>query len=107
MEEDLSLENLEKMEEVEVEIDRGAFDVEQADCPKCKVKMMKIVDDKDLFDGAMAIHIIKFKCGQCKKEYLDLHQAEKYNLYLKLSKVSQERPMEFLSHCLANGKVPA
>ncbi len=106
-EEDLSLEELEKMEEVEFEIDPGAFKVDKAFCPDCKKKMEQIVENKDLFDGTMTIHIIKFKCEQCGKEYLDLNQAEKYNLYLKLSKVAPERPMEFLNHCLANGKVMA
>lgn len=107
MEEDLSLEELEKMEEIKFEIEENAFKVDKAFCSDCKKKMEPVVENKDLFKGSMTIHIIKFRCGQCGKEYLDLNQAEKYELFLKLSKVSEEKPLEFLNQCLTNGKVMA
>ena len=33
--------------------------------------------NKSLFDGSLTFHIIKFKCLKCKKEYLDLEEAQK------------------------------
>ena len=91
-----------------MEIDRSAFSVNQADCPNCQVKMGKLVNTKPLFDGTITFHIIEFQCPKCKRKYLDLEQAEKYDLYATLEKLSKEsNPLEILNHCLANGKVTA
>lgn len=39
-EEDLSLEELEKLEEVKVEVDKNFFKVTEGICPKCNNKMV-------------------------------------------------------------------
>ena len=106
-ESNLSLEELEKMEEVKLEIDEEAFKVDKGNCPNCQKKMDKFIENKNLFDGSMTFHIIKFKCGGCKKEYLDLDQAETYDLFLTLNKISQKKPLEFLNTCLGKVAVSA
>lgn len=94
---------LEQMEEVEFEIDQSAFQVEEASCPTCNIKMDKVIENKDLFDGAVTIHIIQFQCSKCKKVFLDLEQAKKQELFLKLERLSQKQSLEYLNHCLSNG----
>ena len=81
---------LEKMEEVKVEINEDSFKVTTGLCPSCSLKMEKIIENKNLFDGTITFHIIKFRCGKCKKEYLDLDEAQKYDLYLLLEKFSKK-----------------
>ncbi len=103
----MTLEELEKLPEEELEIDKSAFKVDRGICPSCKEKMTPLIENKDLFDGTLTIHLIKFRCEQCKKEYLDLEQAEKYDLFLKLESISNEGSLALLQHCLENGKVSA
>ena len=86
----LTEKELEKMEEVKAEIDEESFKVTTGMCPNCNVKMEKIIENKNLFDGAITFHIIKFRCNECGKEFLDLEQAEKYDLYLLFEKLSKK-----------------
>jgi len=99
MKEKMSLEELEKLEEVKLEITKESFKVDKAICPICKKRMTPFVENQNLFEGALTFHIIKFKCEQCGKEYLDLEQAEKYDLFLLMSK-AQGKPIELLVKCL-------
>ena len=99
-EEDLSLEELEKLEEVKIKVDKDSFKVTEGICPKCDSKMIKVIENNSLFDGALTFHIIKFRCGKCKKEYMDLEQAEKYDLFLTLKKISVKKSIDFLSNKL-------
>ena len=93
----LSTKELENFEEAKLEISKDAFNVMEGLCPKCKEKMVKYIDNKSLFEGALTFHIIKFKCLKCKKEYLDLNEAQKYDLFLKLEKVGRERALALIS----------
>ncbi len=81
---------LEKLEEVRAEITEDSFKVINGICPNCNAKMEKIIENKNLLDGAVTFHIIKFKCAKCKKEFLDIEQAQKYDLYLLLEKISKK-----------------
>lgn len=88
--ENLKEKELEKMKEVKAEIDIESFKVITGVCPTCNQKMEKIIQNKNLFDGAITFHIIKFRCSKCRKEYLDIEQAQKYDLYLLLEKFSKK-----------------
>ena len=99
-EEDLSLEELEKLKEVKIKVDKDSFKVTEGICPKCNNKMVKVIENNSLFDGALTFHIIKFRCDKCKKEYMDLEQAEKYDLFLALKKISGEKSIDFVSNNL-------
>lgn len=81
---------LEEMKEVKVKINEDSFKVTTGICPHCNIKMEKIIENKNLFDGAITFHIIKFRCNKCEKEYLDLNEAQKYDLYLLLEKFSKK-----------------
>ncbi len=79
-------------QEVKTKFSKKAFRVDKAVCPNCGIKMQKIIENKSLFDGSLTFHIIKLRCEKCRKEYLDLEQAEIYDLYLMMSKRLGNKP---------------
>ena len=91
-----------KLKEVKMKVGEKAFRVDRAICPQCGLKMHKIIENKSLFDGALTFHIIKLKCEKCEREYLDLEQAQVYDLFLIFNKTysgkSLERLTEKFSH---------
>lgn len=97
--EDLSEEKLNEFEEVKgFQIDENSLKVSEGICPECNERMDKFIENKNLFDGALTFHIIKFRCSKCKKEYMDLNEAEKYDLYLSLKKI--KKPISQITHSL-------
>lgn len=82
-----------RYQEVKMKVTEKAFRVNQAICPDCGIKMQKIIENKSLFDGSLTFHIIKLKCEKCKKEYLDLEQAEVYDLFLTMNKRLGNKPL--------------
>ncbi len=80
--EDLNEEELNKFSKVKIEVDENSFEVSEGVCPECNEKMSKYIANFNLFEGALTFHIIKFKCSKCKREYLDMNEAEKYDFYL-------------------------
>ena len=93
----MSMEELEKLEEVKSKIYKHAININEGICPKCNEKMTKYIDNKNLFEGALTFHIIKFKCLKCNKEYLDLDEAEKYDLFIKLEKIGKEKVLALIT----------
>lgn len=87
----MSLNELDKLEKVNLEVDKNATNVNEGICPDCNEKMIKYIDNENLYDGTLTFHIIKFRCTKCKKEYLDLEEAKKYDLFLKLQRTSPEK----------------
>jgi uncharacterized protein with PIN domain len=85
-EKDMTVEELEKLEEEELEVDSSAFDVSEGVCKDCGEKLVRVVEDRNLLDGAITFHIVKLKCEKCGKEYLDLEQSDKYDFLLSLEK---------------------
>jgi len=94
--EGMSDKELEAMETLEVEVTEKSFTVTNGECPTCNETMEKIIENKSLFDGSLTFHLIKFRCTNCKKEYLDLNQAEKYDLYLILERAARQ-PLSVLT----------
>ncbi len=94
--EDVTIDELEKLEAVETEIDGNVFEVNEGICKDCGEKLIKIVENRSILDGAISFHIIKLRCPNCGKEYLDLDQAEKYDFALILEKALQQ-PLDKLS----------
>ena len=88
--EDMSLEELERLEEVKFEIDKNAGQVNDGTCPDCNEKLVKIVENRQALGGDVTFHIKKLKCVKCSKEYLDLSNAEKYDLLLILEKAFKQ-----------------
>ncbi len=95
-EEDASLEEIEKFKEVELEIDKDAFEVNEGTCQDCNEKLIKMVENRSILNGTISFHIIKLRCPKCGKEYLDLDQAEKYDFALLLEKATQQ-PISILT----------
>ena len=93
----MSLRELENLEEVKIEINKDKLNINEGICPKCNEKMTKYIDNKNLFEGALTFHIIKFKCLKCNKEYLDLDEAEKYDLFIKLEKIGKEKVLALIT----------
>ena len=91
-----------KYKEIDVDINTNAFKVDNATCPNCGIKMEKIIENKSLFDGSVTFHIIKLKCEKCKKEYMDLEQAAKYDLFLIMTKNLGNKPLEKVSKAISN-----
>lgn len=79
-----------KGERIELE---NNMQIEESNCLDCKIKLIKQKEDKNLFDGAVVFHFTKLKCPQCKKEYLDMKEAKKYDLFLKLRKMGKEQAL--------------
>ncbi len=95
--EDLSFEELKQMEEERITVDSSAHEVNDGLCNECGGKLIKIVENRSLLDGAITFHIIKLRCEQCGKEYADLNQAEKYDLLFTLEQaIKSKRLFELL-----------
>ena len=84
--ENMSFEELNKLEEEKVEFGKEISEVNECVCKDCDEKLVKIVENRSLLDGTITFHIIKLKCMKCGKEYLDLDQAEKYDFLFTLEK---------------------
>lgn len=98
--EDLTEKELSKFELVkDLVIDENSFKVAEGICPECNEKMDKIIENKSLFNGTVTFHIIKYRCGRCNKEYLDLEQAEKLDLFLIFKKLSN-MPLPSITHSI-------
>src|SRR3989344_1856093 len=96
--EDLSEEELNELEEADIKIDENASEVNEGVCKDCNENLVKIIENKNILDGAITFHIIKLKCPRCEKTYLDLNQAEKYDFLLTLEKATnQKQSLESLS----------
>ena len=93
----MSIEELKKLKEFNLEINKNTININKGICPKCSKNMIKYIDNKSLFEGAMTFHIIKFKCLNCNKEYLDLDEAQKYDLFLKLEKTGKEKVLALIN----------
>lgn len=87
----MSLEELEDLEEVRFDINKNKLNINKGICPRCNKKMVKYIDNKSLFEGTLTFHIIKFHCEKCNKEYMDLDEAQKYDLFLRLQKIGKEK----------------
>ncbi len=91
MEEGMDYEKLEKLEEEKIEFDSNASEVHEGVCNECGGKLANVVENKNLLDGTLTFHIIKLRCLQCGKEYLDLNQAEKYDFLLILEQALRQK----------------
>ncbi len=101
--ENMTYEELKDIEEAEVEFDSDASEVNEGVCEECGERLVKIVENRSVLDGAITFHIIKLKCVKCGKEYLDLNQAEKYDFILALEKALKEKKsLEALSRKIEN-----
>jgi hypothetical protein len=85
-EKDMTVDELDKLEEADVQFEPSSRQANEGTCGDCGEKLVKIVEDRSLLDGAITFHIVKLKCEKCGKEYLDLEQADKYDFLLSLEK---------------------
>lgn len=99
--ENLSIEELENLEEADIEITNSASQVNEGICEECNEKIIKVVENKSMLDGSITFHIIKLKCPNCGKEYIDLDQAEKYDFLLTLQKAIKQ-PLNTLTSKISN-----
>ena len=96
-EESNSFEELKDMDEVEMEFDSGASEVNEGVCKECGERLVKVVENRNLLNGAITFHIIKLRCEKCGKEYLDLGQAEKYDFLITLEKAIKAKALRTLA----------
>lgn len=92
---DITLEELEKLEEVNTEFDKNAGHIEEGICPNCNEKFVKVTENRNV-ENLFTLHFNKLKCPKCNEEYLDLDNAEKYDLLLTLEKAFKQ-PINVLS----------
>lgn len=97
----ISAEELGILREKRLEVEESAFYSSEGACRTCKVKLKEIVENKSLFDGAVTFCITKLKCQKCGKDYLNLREAEKYDLFLALEKMSKEEPLRSIAGKIA------
>src|SRR3989344_6344185 len=84
--ENIGYEELENLKEESLELGENVFEVNEGNCSNCDEKLVKVVENKSLLNGMLTFHIIKLRCLNCGKEYLDLEQAEKYDFFLLLER---------------------
>ncbi len=72
-------------------IERGAFSADQGLCFHCKTLLVKHVERHYLRDQDITIPILFLRCQQCGKDYLNLAEAEKYQLFLRLEKNAEKQ----------------
>jgi|SRR3989344_7937934 len=99
--EDMTINELEKLEEVDTSVEEDAFEVNEGICKECNEKLIKVVENRSILDGTITFHIIKLKCPKCGNEYLDLDQAEKYDFALILEKAVKQ-PLDKVSRRILN-----
>lgn len=92
---DMTLEELESLEEVNIGFDKNAGHIEEGECPYCHDKFVKTVENRNV-RNLFTLHFTKLKCLRCGEEYLDLDNAEKYDLLLMLEKAFKQ-PLDVLS----------
>ncbi len=89
--EDLSADGLGLLEQVDIDLESRAGEVNEGFCKECGGRLVKMVENRDFLDGSISFHIIKLKCDGCGKEYLDLNQADKYDFLLILEKAIKSK----------------
>lgn len=92
---DMTLEELEKLEEVNIEFDKDAGHVDDGICPRCNEKFIKVVENRTVGNWA-TFHITKLKCPKCSEVYIDLEQGKKNDIVLRLEKAFKQ-PIDILS----------
>ena len=102
--ENLSFEELDNSKEETVEFDSEASSVNEGYCPDCHEKLIKVVENRSVLNGALTFHIIKLRCQKCGREFLDLDQAEKYDFALLFEKIEKE-PIDVISRRILNQKL--
>lgn len=90
-EENLSFDEIDRMEESNLSFDSGAVEVSKGFCNECNGKLVNVVENRDFLDGSISFHIIKLRCDSCGKEYLDLSQADKYDFILTLERAIKNK----------------
>lgn len=96
---DITLEELENLEEINIKFDKDSGHVDGGTCPDCNEKFVKIVENRNIRDW-VTFHITKLKCPKCDKKYLDLNNAEEYDLLLTLEKAFKQ-PIKVLGKKVA------
>ena len=89
--ENLSFEELGRMQEDSLNFDSGTVEVNGGHCKNCNGKLIKVVENRNFLEGSISFHIIKLRCVSCGKEYLDLTQADKYDFILTLEKAMKNK----------------
>jgi formylmethanofuran dehydrogenase subunit E len=92
---DMTLEELENLEEVDIKFDKNARHVEDGKCPHCNERFVKVVESKNIGDW-VTFHITKLKCPKCGEVYLDLNQGKKNDIIFMLEKAFHQ-PIDVLS----------
>ena len=100
--EDISFEELQQVGEEKLAFDSSAYEVNSGACKECGGKLIKVVENRNVLDGMLTFHVIKMRCDQCGKEYLDLDQAEKYDFALILEKAIKQRNLNVLASKIQN-----
>lgn len=93
----MSEEDLKQLPEESIVVEKRAFNVNGGMCKECNAKLVKVIEDRAVLDGAATFHITKLKCPTCRRLYLDLDNAEKYDLLLMLEKATKEKPLVLMA----------
>lgn len=80
--------DLDKLEEVQFEIEKGAFQPKVLHCSQCHLKMRKTELEIQV-DQYLYMRVEGFECLKCKKKYLGLEEAKKLDKALVFRRALQ------------------
>lgn len=92
---DMTFEELNSLEKANIEFDKNIGHVKEGICPHCHEEFVNMVEHRNV-GNLFTLHFNKLKCFQCDEEYLDLDNAERYDLLLMLEKAFKQ-PLDVLS----------
>ena len=81
--------NLDRLEEVKFEIDKGAYNPKTVTCSRCNLKMQKAELDINLGSG-IGIKVSGFECSKCKKKYLGLEQSRRLDKAMMINRILRD-----------------
>ncbi len=82
--------DLEKLKSVRFTFHKDAFRARKMYCDGCNRKMRLEETMMTLPDGFVSVRLKVFKCGKCRKEYLNFEEAKKLGHALALSKAMRQ-----------------
>lgn len=78
--------DIEELEEVDFTFDKDAFKAKEFHCDRCNKKMDLVNTEMDIPNSPIKVKLKVFRCGKCKKEYLNFEEADKLGKALQISK---------------------
>lgn len=93
MEEEIKFEDFE--EEIEVKIDKNAFNDKTLHCDKCDELMDKKFLEIEIPNSSLLMKVEIYECKNCQKQFLNSDQADKLDRALSIGKVIERKGLKY------------